>query len=126
MSIQLGRGTKRICQSATCALPFYDLDRLDVSCPNCGTVFDKTVVIHPRGTSTSGGSWGGGRRSKSYTLVAPAEKSESSAELDDSADISVGTDEVIDADTDTLPLEDEADDEIVDVVIPADDDRADR
>ncbi|MBN9268421.1 MAG: FYDLN acid domain-containing protein [Hyphomicrobium sp.] len=36
MSKQLNRGTKRICQSAVCALPFYDLNRTDICCPNCG------------------------------------------------------------------------------------------
>ena len=31
------RGTKRICQSEDCGLPFYDLNRTEISCPSCGT-----------------------------------------------------------------------------------------
>jgi hypothetical protein len=40
MSRHEARGTKRICQNEECALPFYDLNRPDCSCPNCGTAFE--------------------------------------------------------------------------------------
>ena len=30
------RGTKRHCQNAGCALPYYDLNRTQIQCPNCG------------------------------------------------------------------------------------------
>ena len=39
MSNRALRGTKRRCQSEECGLPFYDLNRLDPSCPNCGVVY---------------------------------------------------------------------------------------
>ncbi len=34
------RGTKRRCQDEACALPFYDLNRVEFSCPNCGAAYD--------------------------------------------------------------------------------------
>lgn len=37
------RGTKRKCQNEDCALPFYDLNRSDYVCPNCGSAFDANV-----------------------------------------------------------------------------------
>jgi hypothetical protein len=40
MSRHEARGIKRICNNDECALPFYDLNRLDCSCPNCGTAFE--------------------------------------------------------------------------------------
>ena len=33
------RGTKRQCQNAGCVLPFYDLNRIQIQCPNCGAAF---------------------------------------------------------------------------------------
>jgi uncharacterized protein (TIGR02300 family) len=30
------RGTKRHCQSEPCGLPFYDLNKSPIECPNCG------------------------------------------------------------------------------------------
>lgn len=126
MSTQLSRGTKRICQSATCALPFYDLNRSDIWCPNCGTVFDASVVQHSGRepiAAASGKSVGRGahafaaRQSEAKPLPAQLDEDEASASI---------TDETIDADADTLPLEDDADDEIADVVISPEDDQADR
>ncbi|MDX2158825.1 MAG: FYDLN acid domain-containing protein [Hyphomicrobiaceae bacterium] len=38
------RGLKRRCQNDSCALPFYDLNRTNFSCPNCGAVFDLAIV----------------------------------------------------------------------------------
>lgn len=38
------RGTKRKCQNEDCALPFYDLNRAEYACPNCGTAFDVRVL----------------------------------------------------------------------------------
>ncbi len=39
MSKAAVRGTKRWCQDEACGLPFYDLNRADFSCPNCGAVY---------------------------------------------------------------------------------------
>jgi hypothetical protein len=33
------RGTKRRCQNDTCGLPFYDLNRSEIVCPNCSSGF---------------------------------------------------------------------------------------
>ena len=33
------RGTKRICQNDACGLPFYDLNRSEIVCPNCASAF---------------------------------------------------------------------------------------
>lgn len=39
MSKTAVRGTKRWCQDEACGLPFYDLNRTDFICPNCGAVY---------------------------------------------------------------------------------------
>lgn len=125
MSKQLSRGMKRICQSETCALPFYDLNRTEIWCPTCGSVFDAGVVPHPRGDQAGAGSWRGARRSVHRTTVAPP-MAKSQPQLDEDEEAASATDDVIDADADTLPLEDDADDEIADVIIPPVDDQAER
>lgn len=38
------RGTKRRCQNDDCALPFYDLNRTEIQCPNCSSAFVVQVV----------------------------------------------------------------------------------
>lgn len=128
MSKQLSRGTKRICQSATCALPFYDLNRADIHCPNCGTVFDTSVELYPRRDQIAAAPWeSGGRTARSSAAItAAAEAKPSSPQLDEDDEAGSSTDEVIDADADTLPMEEDADDEIADVVVPPEDDQADR
>jgi hypothetical protein len=45
MSRHEARGTKRTCQNQECALPFYDLNRLECSCPNCGTAFNVEALV---------------------------------------------------------------------------------
>lgn len=126
MSKQLSRGTKRICQSATCALPFYDLGRTDIWCPNCGTVFDTSVVLHPRrGEISTGSGKGVGRGARAFAARQPEAKP-LAPQLDGDEEATSTNDEVIDADADTLPLEDDSDDEIADVVIAPDDYQADR
>jgi hypothetical protein len=35
-AIAAKRGIKRHCQSEPCGLPFYDLNRAPIECPNCG------------------------------------------------------------------------------------------
>jgi len=126
MSKLLTRGTKRICQSATCALPFYDLNRTDIWCPNCGTVFNASVVLHPRRDQIGAAS---GKRVGRGTHAFAARQSEVkplTPQLDEDEESASTNDEPIDADADTLPLEDDSDDEIADVVIPPVDDQADR
>lgn len=123
MSNQISRGTKRICQSAACALPFYDLNRTDVWCPNCGTAFDKSVVLHPRSDPTDPRSWRGNRRNI-YPVAPPVAKLEPPPQFDDEAD---ATPIVDDVDADAIPLrDDDGDDEITDVVMPPEDDKVDQ
>jgi hypothetical protein len=113
------RGVKRICQSEACGLPFYDLNRADISCPNCGTVLDTTIVKYARTPPNPTPAWK--RGSRSFQRAAPAPVAEA-AEL---ADVEVDGDEAGDADASELILEEDADDEVVDVVTPPADDRND-
>lgn len=50
MSIALKavRGTKRRCQNDGCGLPFYDLNRGTIVCPNCASVFVEVEREAPR------------------------------------------------------------------------------
>jgi hypothetical protein len=118
-----GRGTKRLCQSVACNLPFYDLNRGDISCPNCGTIFDKSIVLHPR-SAPKDTSWRSGRRSFQNVSAPPATISEPSPQLDEEAD-ATSDDAPIDADADALTLEDDGDEEIGEVIKPPVDDRTD-
>jgi hypothetical protein len=115
------RGTKRTCQSEACSLPFYDLNRTDISCPNCGTVLDPSVVKYARNPPSSTPAWKrGGRnfqRAASRPVAEPAELADVEVEVDG--------DEAADADASGLILEEEADDAAVDVVKPPSDDRGD-
>ena len=38
-ALKASRGAKRRCQNESCALPFYDLNRNPIVCPNCSTAF---------------------------------------------------------------------------------------
>lgn len=115
------RGMKRICQSEACGLPFYDLNRTEISCPNCGTVLDTSVVKYARSPPSSTPAWKRGGRS--FQRAAPAPVAEP-AELED-VEVEVDGDEAVDADASGLILEEDADDEAVDVVKPPADDRND-
>ncbi len=39
------RGIKRHCQSEECGLPFYDLNKSPIECPNCGDGFTPEAPI---------------------------------------------------------------------------------
>ncbi|MBK9078331.1 MAG: FYDLN acid domain-containing protein [Hyphomicrobium sp.] len=39
------RGTKRLCQSEPCGLPFYDLNRDPIACPNCGEGYVPAPIV---------------------------------------------------------------------------------
>jgi uncharacterized protein (TIGR02300 family) len=126
MSKQLSRGTKRVCQTETCALPFYDLNRTDIYCPNCGTVFDATVERYPRRAQTGAAPWKNRGQTSSAAIAFAAEAKTTPPQLDEGEDAASSTDDVIDADADTLPLDEDIDDEIADVVVPPGDDQVDR
>jgi len=121
MSNVNARGMKRICQSEACGLPFYDLNRTDISCPNCGTVLDTSVVKYARTPPSSTPAWKRGGRT--FQRAAPTPVAEP-AELAD-VEPDVDGDEAADADASELILEEDADDEVVDVVKPPADDRND-
>lgn len=119
------RGVKRVCQSEDCALPFYDLNRTDISCPNCGTVLDTSIVKYARTPPSSTPAWKrGGRPSQ---RAAPTPVAEPADLPDGEADVEVEADgdEAVDADAGVLILETDEDDGAVDVVKPPADDRND-
>lgn len=39
------RGKKRWCQDEACGLPFYDLNKVDFACPNCGAAYRPIAVV---------------------------------------------------------------------------------
>lgn len=115
------RGLKRICQSEACGLPFYDLNRTDISCPNCGTVLDTNIVKYARTPPNPTPAWKRGGRSFQRAAPTPVAEPAELAEVEADDD----GDEVVDADASELILEEEADDGIVDVVAPPANDRND-
>lgn len=125
MTKQLSRGTKRICQSTVCALPFYDLNQTNIWCPNCGALFDESVMLHPRREQVAATSGKGARGAHAFAARQSEVKSLPS-KLDEEEESETTTSKAIDADADTLPLEEEVDDEIADVVISPEDDQAER
>lgn len=107
-------------------MPFYDLNRTGIHCPNCGALFDASIVLHARkeqSSATPGKRAGRGAHAFAarQSVVKPQPP-----KLDEDEDSESTTGEAINADDDTLPLEEDADDEIADVVMPPGDDRADR
>ena len=52
-------------------MPFYDLNRTDISCPNCGTVLDTSVVKYARTPPSSTPAWKRGGRRSQRTAPAP-------------------------------------------------------
>jgi hypothetical protein len=123
MSSQLSRGTKRVCQSAMCALPFYDLNRVDISCPNCGTIFDASIALYPRSDQSAAMPW---KRVSRGTHAFATQSKPPPARLDEDAASASTSDAIIDADSDTLAFEDDTDVEIAEVVIQPEGDQANR
>ena len=121
MSNVSARGMKRICQSEACGLPFYDLNRADISCPNCGTVLDTSVVKYARTPPSSTPAWKRGGRSFQRAAPTPVAEPAELADVEADGD----GDEAVDADASELILEQDADDEVVDVVTPPTDERND-
>lgn len=115
------RGMKRICQSEACGLPFYDLNRTDISCPNCGTVLDTTIVKYARTPPNSTPAWKRGGRSFQRAAPTPVAEPAELADVEAEGD----GDDAVDADANELILEVDADDEVVDVVTPPAEDRND-
>jgi hypothetical protein len=122
MSKMNARGVKRVCQNEACGLPFYDLNRTDISCPNCGAAFDAKIVILPRGAVEPTSSWRRGPRTLPPVVAAPVVADDDASEVEVEA---TGDDEALETDAGELILEDEGDEEVADVLKPPLDDRAD-
>jgi uncharacterized protein (TIGR02300 family) len=88
-------GTKRHCQS--CDGKFYDLNKPEIVCPSCGTVFDPEVLLKSR-------------RSKPVAPAAASKAETSGKKAIDSDELDDDINEVDDdADTDDNMLDDDAD-----------------
>lgn len=107
-AVRAQRGAKRRCQNESCGLPFYDLNRSPIVCPNCSTAY-VAPVPEPRNESR-------GRYSRPFSRplpdVAPAvvEPVLSTEELVDEPLVAQQPDgdgilEVEDEDEEVLPLE---------------------
>ena len=68
MTAHKTRGLKRTCQNEDCALPFYDLNREQFDCPNCGEPFDPTK---PAEASTAWSAYPSRRKPREFQIVAP-------------------------------------------------------
>ncbi len=47
-ALSAARGTKRHCQNDACSLPFYDLNRPQIVCPNCSSAYVPPIPEPPR------------------------------------------------------------------------------
>jgi hypothetical protein len=65
MTAHKTRGLKRKCQNEDCALPFYDLNREQFDCPNCGEPFDLTEA------PTAWSAYPSRRKPREFQIVAP-------------------------------------------------------
>jgi hypothetical protein len=68
MPLNKSRGLKRTCQNEDCALPFYDLNRQQFDCPNCGEQFDP---MRPAETPTTSSAYPLRRKPREFQIVAP-------------------------------------------------------
>lgn len=109
------RGKKRWCQDEACGLPFYDLNKTDFACPNCGAAY-RPIVAAPIAT----GSERYGRRPAPVIPLAPLKpvaepeaETAADAEEEPEADES-GFNEVL------LEPEDESDDVAIEPVAKGD------
>ena len=68
MILHKSRGLKRTCQNEDCARPFYDLNREQFDCPNCGEPFDP---MRPTEAPTASSSYLVRRKPREFQIVAP-------------------------------------------------------
>ncbi len=71
------RGIKRHCQSEPCGLPFYDLNKSPIECPNCGEGFTPEAPIVLK-TSSS--------KRPQYKLFKPVDPVEAEEKLEAAGD----------------------------------------
>lgn len=116
-STATSRGIKRKCQDPECGRPFYDLNREQFSCPDCGTTFDLAAAA--RAMQSLQGRPSDRRGARVFPApTAPVEKPEAVAEVADVDEIEevatveagpeIGTD-------DTILEQDDDEDDVVDV-----------
>ena len=72
------RGTKRVCQGEECGLPFYDLNRDPIECPNCGEGYVPPPVVSLKASSYS--------KRPQYKLFKPAEVADTEEKLESAGD----------------------------------------
>lgn len=101
------RGTKRHCQSEPCGLPFYDLNRSPIECPNCGEGYVPVADVPVKTSYSKRPQY---KLFKPVEVAEPEEKLEASEDaLDETADDSDAIDKVdtlleIDEDDNDEPL----------------------
>ena len=108
------RGIKRSC--GACELPFYDLARPEINCPNCGEVFTPPAAIEipqppAKKAFQSGGfstSWPPQQRPLAVKETTSQEDKSLSPAVDaDASDDEVETEEVTETDDSILELDDD-------------------
>ena len=77
MTIAATRGTKRHCQSEPCGLPFYDLNKSPIECPNCGEGYVPVAAVAMKAAY--------GKRPQ-YKLFKPVDPIEAEEKLEAAAD----------------------------------------
>ncbi len=110
------RGNKRHCQSDSCGLPFYDLNRDGFACPNCGAAFNLSLAP-VKATGAPPARFTKRMQDRIFKPVAPVQEAEVPAEVVDDEALVVDAAEIEspqEADT-ILETEDEelADDGVV-------------
>lgn len=124
MSTNLARGTKRTCQNPACELPFYDLNRTEFACPNCGSAFDMQRHAEAQALQQARGPQRRPARPFISQVVANDPLPVEATDLD-AVDVEIPDDDAGTVDGDVmLETEDEADDgsAIADIPAPGDDD----
>lgn len=104
-AIAAKRGVKRHCQSEPCGLPFYDLNKSPIECPNCGEGFVPAPIV-----SLKPSSYGKRPQYKLFKPVDPVEQTDEKLETagDDALDQTADEGDEIDK-VDTLLEIDEDD-----------------
>jgi uncharacterized protein (TIGR02300 family) len=108
MATKQARGTKRTCQSSECGARFYDLNRIPVTCPICGSIYE--LASSPLAVAAAVSDDKAGRRSRKsdYVEKSPVDATaDADAETDDALPEIEEEDDAIAADEDETFLEEE-------------------
>jgi len=114
------RGMKRHCQSETCGLPFYDLNRNGFACPNCGSAFDLQLAPQ-RATGAPPARFTKRMQDRAFKPVAPVLEAEIAVEAVDDEALAIDVVEDIEAPQEADAILESEDEELPDdgVVRPA-------